>query len=260
MKLGGKKAILTGASSGIGLELLKLLLSAGVEVVAASRSMEESSFDHALLVKKNCDVSSSASIDELFAFTLEKLGSPDLFIANAGFAYYENLGEPDWEHIYNIFATNVFSLCYCAQKMKSLKGADPFNYVCTASGMSYISIPGYALYSSTKAAIRGFADAYRFELDRGQHFQVAFPVATKTNFFQAAGEEIPLPWPVQSAEVVARAIFRGIKSDRSEIYPSKLFRTVQVLNRFIPVITPAYTRNENSKFQRWLRNKSVNKT
>ncbi len=123
--------------------------------------------------------------------------------------------------------------------------------------MSYISIPGYALYSSTKAAIRGFADAYRFELSSGQHFQVAFPVATKTNFFQAAGEETPLPWPIQTAEAVAKAIFRGIESDRSEIYPSKLFRTVQVLNRFIPVITPAYTRNENSKFQRWLKNKSA---
>ena len=256
MKLGGKKAILTGASSGIGFELLQQLLAAGVNVVAASRRMEKTDLTHNLLFKKNCDVSVKESIDELFAFSLDKLGPPDLFIANAGYAYFEKLGEPDWNHIKSIYATNVFSLCYSAQKMKSLKGADPFNYICTASGMSYISMPGYALYSSTKAAIRGFADAYRFELGRNQHFQVAFPVATKTNFFQAAGEETPVPWPVQSAEEVARAIMKGIEKDRPEIYPSKLFRAVLVLNRFIPVIAPAYTRNENRKFKAWLQNRN----
>ncbi len=256
MKLGGKKAIITGASSGIGLELLKQLLAAGVNIVAASRSMEKTDLTHKLLLKKNCDVSVKESIDELFAFTLNKLGPPDLFIANAGFAYYEKLGKPDWNHINSIYATNVFSLCYSAQKMKSLKGEDPFNYVCTASGMSYISMPGYALYSSTKAAIRGFADAYRFELGCNQHFQVAFPVATKTNFFQATGEEPPVPWPIQSAEEVARAIVKGIKKDRPEIYPSKLFRAVLVFNRFVPIIVPAYTRNENRKFQFWLQNRN----
>lgn len=257
MKLSGKIAILTGASSGIGQELLKLLLAAGVNVVAASRSMEQSGFDHRLLLKKNCDVSSSDSIDELFAFTLQKLGTPDLFIANAGFAYFEKLGDPDWEHINKIFATNVFSLCYCAQKMKSINNKDPFNFVCTASGISFISIPGYALYSSTKAAIRGFADAYRFELKKGQYFQVVFPVATRTSFFQVAGEETPVPWPVQSAEEVAESIIRGIESNRHEIYPSRLFRAMLVLNRFIPVIAPIYTRNENRKFQLWLKNRST---
>ncbi len=252
MVLKGKKAVLTGASSGIGLELLKLLLGAGVSVVAASRNMESSAIEHHLLFKVNCDVSSPESLDNLFQKALEQLGGIDIFIANAGFAYYEKQSKPDWDHISSIFNTNILGLIYCAQKMKTLKGDNPYNFLCTASAMSHLSIPGYALYSSTKAAIRGYADASRFELKKEQHFQVAFPVATKTNFFQTAGENPPVPWPALSAAQVARSILRGIERNRPEIYPSLLFRSMLIINNYIPLIFPLYKYNENKKLNDWI--------
>lgn len=252
MKIKNSNVIITGASSGIGRELLSLLLDAGARVVAASRSMEDTTLEHENLYKKNCDVSTGEDLDQLFAFALEKLGDIDLFVANAGFAYYEKLGEPDWNHIRRIFATNTTGLFYAAQMMKKIKGARPYNFICTASAMSFLSIPGYALYSSTKAAIRGFADAYRFELDPGQFFQVAFPVATKTNFFKAAGENPPVPWPTQSARDVALAMFRGIEKNQLNIFPSGVFRLTIALNRFIPLINYLYVRRENKKLHDWL--------
>lgn len=256
MNLQNKTAILTGASSGIGLDLLNLLLQAGVTVVAASRTMEKANVDHPLLLKINCDVSSKDSLDALFAYALEQMGAIDLFIANAGFAYYEKQARPDWEKSEKIFATNVLGLFYCAQKMKAINGEAPYNFVCTASAMSFLSIPGYALYSSTKAAIRGFADAYRFELNEGQHFQVAFPVSTKTNFFQVAGDSPPVPWPTQSSGSVARAIIRGISSNHQEIFPSRLFRAIMIIDRYLPIIFPLYRHNANRNFQHWLQKQS----
>jgi uncharacterized protein len=252
MNIKDSNVIITGASSGIGRELLILLLDAGARVVAASRSMEDNTFEHKNLFKKNCDVSDKADLDQLFAFALEKLGDIDLFVANAGFAYYEKLGEPDWDHIRQIFATNTTGLFYAAQMMKKIKGSKPYNFICTASAMSFLSIPGYALYSSTKAAIRGFADAYRFELEQGQYFQVAFPVATKTNFFKAAGDNPPVPWPTQSARDVALAMFRGIEKNQLNIFPSGVFRLTSALNRFIPLINYIYVHRENTKLHDWL--------
>jgi uncharacterized protein len=135
--------------------------------------------------------------------------------------------------------------------MKKIKGARPYNFICTASAMSFLSIPGYALYSSTKAAIRDFTEAYRFELGQGQYFQVAFPVATKTNFFKAAGDNPPVPWPTQRAGDVAKAMFKGIEKNQLNIFPSGIFRVTNTLNRFMPLINYFYVRRENKKLHDW---------
>ncbi len=252
MKLEGKRVILTGASSGIGLELLKLLLEKGCTVVAAARHIERLELSGSKLFLRKCDVSKKEELDDLFDFSLERMGGIDLFIANAGFAYFEKIEKPDWEHIESIFKTNIMSFIYCAEKMKELNGSRPYNFVVTASGMSLLSIPGYSLYSGTKAAIRGFADAYRFELEKGQHFQVVYPIATKTKFFSRAGNNTPIPWPTQTADAVARSIIGGIEKNRKRIFPSKVFYTTNLINRILPFINILYVNIYNQQFQKWL--------
>lgn len=253
MNLYGKRVVITGASSGIGLELLKLLLQKGCRVVACARSIDKVSIKSDRLYLKKCDVSEKAQIDELFSYAMETLGGIDLFIANAGFAYYEKIEGPDWEHIEKIFKTNFTGSVYCAEKMKELHGASPFNFVVTASAMGLLSLPGYALYSATKAAVRGFADAYRFELAPGQHFQVVYPVATKTKFFESAGNNTPVPWPTQTAKTVAERIIGGIMKNSDHIFPSKTFYFTNLAARFCPFIFDAYVEVNNRSFRKWLR-------
>lgn len=252
MKLEGKRAVITGASSGIGLELLKILLKKDCTVVASARQIEKSDLSDPKLYLRNCNVSKKEDLDDLFAYSLEKMGSIDLFIANAGFAYFEKIDKPDWEHIEAIFETNVVGFIYCAEKIKELNGSKPYNFIVTASGMSLLSLPGYSLYSGTKAAIRGFADAYRFELEKGQHFQVVYPIATKTNFFSRAGNNTPVAWPTQTAETVAQSIVVGIQKNRKRIFPSKVFYATNLLNRILPFINMLYVYIYDRKFQNWL--------
>lgn len=254
MELKGKKVVITGASSGIGLEMVKLLLEQGSMVVGAARNIEKLELKNENLDLKKCDVTKMEEIDELFSFALEKLGEVDIFIANAGFAYYEKIYGSDWEHISKIFDTNIISLIYCVEKMKEITGDKPFNFVATASGMSLLSLPGYSLYSSTKAAIRGFADAYRFELDREQHFQVVYPIATRTNFFKAAGDS-PVPWPTQNANIVAKKILKGVIKDKKSIFPSRVFYITNLLNRIFPFINTIYVIKLNREFRAWLKKK-----
>lgn len=251
MDINGKCAVITGASSGIGLEILKLLLAEGCKVVACARNISKIDLKDPNLFLTQCDVSDREDLDKLFGFAGEKLGHIDLFIANAGFAYYERIGAPDWEHMRKIYDTNLLSNIYCAEKMKQLHGDEPFNFVVTASAMGLLSLPGYALYSSSKAAVRGFADAYRYELSKGQHYQVIYPIATKTKFFNRAGQGTPVPWPTQSAEAVAASVMRGIRHNRNHIYPSLTFRITEIVSRVLPFVFTAYVAVHNSKFKKW---------
>lgn len=252
MDLKGKRVVVTGASSGIGLELVKHLLKSACTVVAASRHMDKVKIKSKRLFTMNCDVSSPEEIDKLFEYAVSCMSEIDIFIANAGFAYYEKLETPNWIHIKDIFETNVYSVIYAAEKMKQIHGNEPYSVVCTASGMSFLSLPGYSLYSSTKAALRGFADAYRYDLEKGQNFQVVFPVATKTSFFKKAGNS-PVPWPTQCVETVAKTIMEGIRRETKNIYPSKAFRMTMLLSRIFPFILSLYVQNENRRFRNYLK-------
>ena len=252
MELNGKRVVITGASSGIGLEIMKLLLENGCRVVACARRIENIGIENDHLFLTACDVSKKEEVDALFDFAAEKLGEIDLYISNAGFAYYEKIGKPDWKHVENIINTNFISSVYAAEKMKELHGDKPYNVAVTASAMGLLSLPGYALYSGTKAAVRGFADAYRYELEKGQHFQVIYPIATKTKFFGRAGNITPVPWPTQKADTVAKRVIKGIRKDKKHIFPSTTFRIINAVSRVFPFVFGIYVDINNKAFRKWL--------
>jgi short-subunit dehydrogenase len=258
MNLENKNVVVTGASSGIGLELVKGFLSKGCQVVAASLTLNKDLLGQEGFYPFQVDLSAPEGVDNLFAYALQTLGNIDIFVANAGFAYYEKLEGADWEHILSIYNLNFISVVYSAQKMKQLKGKKPYHFVTTSSGVAILPLPGYALYCSTKAALKGFAEAYRFELHVDQYFQVVYPIATRTSFFMNAGNS-PMPWPSQEAFTVAKAVLNGIQKNRNSIYPSKLFYTLCLLNKIVPVIFKLYSYMEFKRFKRWLSKGSKNR-
>ncbi len=253
MNLVHKHIILTGASSGIGLAILKKLITIDCKIIAVARTIEQIDIEHKNLIKVNFDISKHENVDRLFEFALEKLGHVDVFIANAGFAYYEKIKEPDWNRIEQIYQTNVFSAIYSAVKMKEINDSRVYRMVITASAMSFLAVPGYSLYASTKAALHGFASAYRSELKKGQKLQMVYPISTKTNFFDQAADQTPVSWPSQSSEKVAKAVMKGIKKDKNAIFPSALFYALNILNGYLPFIHRLIVAIENQKFQKWLR-------
>jgi short-subunit dehydrogenase len=257
MDLNHKNIILTGASSGIGLALLNELKKHQCRIIAVSRSIDQINIIDNNIIKYPCDISVPENIDKLLLFAKEKLGSIDIFIANAGFTYYGLTGKPDWQKIESIYRTNVFSSIYSAEKMKELCGDRAFRVVITASAMSFLSYPGYTIYSSTKAALHGFAAGYRIELGKNQKITLAYPIATRTNFFREAGENTPIPWPSQTPKKVAMAIIRGIKKNKNSIFPSKIFLSTLLINRYLPFVFSLIIFIEKIKFYRWLRGKEA---
>lgn len=248
MDLQDKNIVLTGAASGIGQAILRLLVVIpGVRIIAAD--LNPFSPDSPA-VKTFCgDLSQAQTLDQLFAFAQQEMGTIDIFIANAGFAYYEQTQAANWAHIDAIYRCNTYSPIYSAHKMAEINRGRAYSVLITASFMGIYSLPGYSLYSSTKAALLSWADAYRMEKNDLGTICLLCPVATKTQFFNT---QAPVPWPTQSAEQVARAALQGLKTHRQRIYPSKLSVLTLLLNRIFPLTMPIYKHIELRKFRQWL--------
>ncbi len=261
MELDGKNIVLTGAASGIGLAVLKRLAGYNARIMAVDlnagalqMACDELSGRSAAITPYPCDLSTPENVDRLFAEALKTLGSVDLFIANAGFAYFEEIAQPDWAHIEKIYRVNVFNAIYTVEKMQSINGSRPHKTVITASAMAHIAVPGYALYSSTKAALDRFADAYRWQMADPCSLLLVYPIATRTGFFNAAGSGVPTPWPSQTPDEVAQAILRGIARDQKSVYPSSVFRLVLFLDRFLPMHR-LVQKIEQGRFETWKKHK-----
>lgn len=257
MKLEQTHIILTGAASGIGRALMAELASYPVRIIAVDRDQknlaaacQEEDGKIADITAYVCDLSQETEVDGLFEYAVAEMGGIDLFIANAGFAYYEKLDSANWAHLERIYQVNVFSPIYAAIKMRELNGKRPYKVVITASGMGLIALPGYAVYSSTKAALDRFAEGYRLELDDPSTLTLVYPIGTKTHFFDAANAA-PQPWPTQTAVTVAQAIINGIEKDAPAIFPSKTFRAFVGLDRFFPFMRRFEQRLEKRRFNRW---------
>ena len=117
MKITGKRIVLTGANSGIGLETLKLLAQGDNKILAVDLKTDRlNDFDKSKVYPMVCDVSTKENVDMIFDEAIAKLGGIDIFYANAGFPYYETMNYVNWDRIENIFKVNVYSPIYTYQK------------------------------------------------------------------------------------------------------------------------------------------------
>jgi len=258
-RLRGARIVVTGAASGIGQALLPRLAAAGARQIAAvdraADALTEavgaagSAIPIAPVV---ADLGSREGCDSAFAAALDVLGGIDIYIANAGFAYYEQF-EGDWERIDAIFRVNVYAPLYALGQMRRLhRDGSSYTVAITASAMSKLAYPGYAVYGATKAALDRFADAYRYESPRYETLTLIYPIGTRTAFFERAHERTPSTWPTQTAEYVADRITAGLARGARVIYPSLTFRIFLALQPPLPLLYPA-TWLAARAFERWRR-------
>ncbi|KAB3536033.1 SDR family NAD(P)-dependent oxidoreductase [Alkaliphilus pronyensis] len=251
MDINGKCIVLTGTASGIGKSLLEHLLQYNVKVIAVDKEEQPWLFSHPKVIPYQCDISKKKNIDMLFEFAVNKLGVVDIFIGNAGFGYYEKIVIEDWERIEKIFHTNVFASIYAAEKMYALNKDRRYMIAFTASTMVEFPIPGYALYAATKCALDGFIRTYRYEMGNKGKILMIYPISTKTQFFQTAGNTRPLEWPLQTPDKVAKAIIKGIQREKACIYPSKIYSLGKIISAVIPLVPKLYMKREIMKLEKW---------
>ncbi|MDU1904845.1 MAG: SDR family NAD(P)-dependent oxidoreductase [Dysgonomonas sp.] len=250
MEINDKNIVLTGASAGIGLEILRQLLQyKNVKIVAVARNIETIPVQEGIVFPFSADISSKEGVDSLFSYCKSVFANIDIFISNAGFAYFEKLNFPDWKHIEEIYSLNVFSILYSLERFKADSTGNPKYFVCTSSAVAMVPLPYYSLYCSTKSALHQFFNTYRYEKSKDLHTMVVYPVATRTAFFDKAANssDMSLPFLTQTPDVVAKAVICGIEKNKKKVYPSFLFRIFNIAGRIFPFLFHLYSSNEKRK-------------
>jgi len=166
-KLEGKIALVTGASSGIGLATARRFVSEGAyvfitgrrdaELTAAARQIERN------VTAVPGDVSKPADLDHLFAQIKRQKGRLDVLFANAGVAKYAPLGTITEEFYGSIFDINVKGLLFTVQKALPLM-PDGASIILNASIVGSKGLPANSVYAATKAAVRSFARTWTTDL------------------------------------------------------------------------------------------------
>ena len=249
-----KTIVLTGASSGIGLECLKLLAQGkGNTILAVSRHADKLEGFAPNVIPFVCDISTKEGVDTLFAKAEEMFDKIDIFYANAGFPYYEEFNYCDWDRVKVMFDTNTLSPIYTYSKyVKHLNGR-PGTLAFTISAIGQMAMPGYAIYSASKFGLEGFQQAIRLEKPENMQFTCLYPVATDTNFFKVAADGVKFekPFPVQKPSVVARKMVAGIEKGKKTVSPCGLFTFAKILMTVFPFVRTIYWHLELGKLKRF---------
>ena len=254
-----KSIVLTGASSGIGFEALKLLAQGkGNRILAVARHVDNIKYFADNVIAFACDISTQEGVDRVFAKAEELFGKIDLFYANAGFPYYEEFNYEDWDRVDAMFRTNTISPIYTyAKYIRHLDGR-PGILAYTVSAIGGMAMPGYAIYSSSKFALNGFQQAIRLEKPDNLQITCLYPIATDTNFFKVANAvEFEKPFPVQKPSHVAKKMIEGIEQGKEKVSPSGLFGFAKVLMGVAPPVRTVYWKMETAKLERFKKKLSV---
>jgi len=195
MLLGGKVAIVTGASAGIGREVALEFARAGCSLAIAARRTSELETVAELCrtfgvrcIPISTNVTIRGDCEQLARRTIEELGPIDILVNNAGFGIFDPIERADVEDLHAMMETNYFGTVHCIQAvlphMLTRKSGSIVNVASIAGIMGYARMGGYC---ATKFAIIGFTEALRDEvIGRGIRVSLVCPGTTETEFFQKA--------------------------------------------------------------------------
>ncbi|WP_124979555.1 SDR family NAD(P)-dependent oxidoreductase [Nonlabens xiamenensis] len=193
-----KTIVVTGASRGIGYELIQLLANAGHTVVALSRKREPMiALGHARITAISTDLTQSKSIDDAATEILSNHDRVDVLIHNAGMLVNKPFAAITAEDFQQCYQVNVFGVAALTQALMPAFHAQ--SHVVAISSMGGIQgsakFPGLAAYSSAKAAVitlfELLAEEYK---ESGPKFNTLALGAVQTEMLAEAfpGYEAPL--------------------------------------------------------------------
>ncbi|WP_026977357.1 SDR family oxidoreductase [Flavobacterium tegetincola] len=190
--LKGKVAIVTGSSRGIGAEIAYTLAAAGAKVVINYNGSKESAEEVAKNISDKggsaviiqADVSKASEAAQLFDQTMDHFGQVDILINNAGImmnSLLKDVSDEDFTKMFDVNVKGVFNML----KQASTKLAENGSIVNFSSSTTRLMMPGYGIYSATKAAVEQMSRVFSKEIgERGINVNSILPGGTNTELFK----------------------------------------------------------------------------
>ncbi|MBA2712875.1 MAG: SDR family oxidoreductase [Rubrobacteraceae bacterium] len=244
----GGTVLITGTSSGIGLELARELAPRARSLVVVARRVErlealkdELSARYPGLVVRTeaCDLSDPEAVDGLTGRLLGDFGAVDVLVNNAGAGLQGLYEKSDWDRVYGLIRLNVVASSLLTRWLTPAMVARGRGGVLNInSGAGVAIMPGMAAYVGTKHFVTGFTETLRAELEgTGVVVSQALPGPVETGFDEAAN--IGPPGVMDrifriSAARCAREAIRGFECGRPMIFPGSAYGAVMTLQGALP--------------------------
>ncbi len=254
MRLDGKVAVVTGASTGIGQASAKALHQAGFRVFGTSRSAVANTLDGITMV--TCDVTDDESVNAAVRKVLDATGRIDVLVNNAGIGLLGAAEESSIDQAQALFNVNLFGVIRTTNAvLPIMRNQKAGRIVNISSVLGLIPAPFSALYSSTKHALEGYSESLDHEVRAfGIRICLLEPAYTRSSFEQnmllpdrsldayvsartrsgAVMQEVMKT--ADSPDIVAEKVVEAAitTSPRRRYTCGKVARQVSVLRRFVP--------------------------
>jgi short-subunit dehydrogenase len=246
-QLTNRRALITGASSGIGRALAVELARHGADVVLVARRenrLAEVAHEISHLGRRAVlvigDVTDASVRQRALSAAQAELGGLDILVNNAGVAAHGRFAEADPGRLRPIFEVNFFvPVEFIRQAIPILRAGHQPLVVNIGSILGERGAPHKSEYSASKFALHGFSEAVRPELARlGIDIMVVAVGPTKTEHFDVLLEgTAELPWgdpPRMPAEKAARIVVDAMERCRRNVITGLRGRLLLLANRLFP--------------------------
>jgi uncharacterized protein len=245
-------ALITGASSGIGLEMARICAAERRDVVLVARSARNLAELAAALEREHdvrayviaADLASSEGIERIVSRVAELRLTLEVLVNNAGFGVYGPFVQTSLEAELQMIHVNIIALTHLTKRllppMLARRSGRILNVASTAS---FLPGPLMAVYYATKAYVLSFSEALANEVTgSGVTVSALCPGPTTSNFQQAAGlgdSKLVFGKKLPSAREVAKAGYDGMMAGKTVIIPGLSNKFIANVPRFFPRATVA---------------------
>jgi NAD(P)-dependent dehydrogenase (short-subunit alcohol dehydrogenase family) len=187
----------TGASKGLGAELVEKLLAEGYKVAATSRKKDALTKlfgEGENFLALDMDVTSDGHVKSTIKSVVDRFGRIDVIVNNAGFSQIGAIEELTAEEVQRNFDVNVFGplhvIRHAAPYLRKQRSGHIFNIASIGGFVG--NYPAFGIYCSTKFAMAGYTEALAVEMEPfGVHTTLVYPGYFRTSFLEKDSAMLP---------------------------------------------------------------------
>ena len=238
--------VITGATSGIGLVTARQAADAGVRLVLAARDRnalqeltQELNGEGADVVYVAADVGKEDEVRSIADTAVQHFGGFDTWVNNAGVSIYGRLEEVSLEDQRQLFETNYWGVVHGSRIASQHLRQHGGTLINIGSALSDRAIPLQGAYSASKAAVKGFTDALRMELEEDDapvNVTLIKPGTINTPYQDRAANYLDTaarnPPPIYEPDTVARAILHAATHRERDVVVGAGARAIGLSNVF----------------------------